>query len=161
MELLSKLGINWKLLIAQLVNFAILFYILKRFAYQPIIKILNERTKKIEKGLKDTEEAKRRLQEIAEQEREILNRARAEAQKIIVKAEEVGQENKENLVNQARLQAERIIAEAKAEIELEKAKMLREVKAEVAQLVISATEKVLGEKIDEKKDREIINKSLE
>ena len=61
MELLSNLGINGKLLLAQIVNFFILLYILKRFAYKPILKVLDDRKEKIEKGLRDAENAKDKL----------------------------------------------------------------------------------------------------
>jgi F-type H+-transporting ATPase subunit b len=158
MELLQKLGINWKLLVAQIVNFLILLFVLYRFAYKPVLKLLNDRTKKIEKGLKDTELAHRKLQEITQKEKEMLSKARIEAQEILKKTEDMAKKSKDEMAQEAKAQAEKIIADAKSNIESEKTKMLREVKAEVAELVVMATEKVIGEKIDEKKDKELIDK---
>lgn len=160
MELLGKLGIDWKLLIAQIINFFILLYVLKRFAYKPVLKLLEDRKKKIEKGLKDTEEAHRKLTEIVQKEKEILNEAHKKAQVVLKKAEDLARKNKEEIALEAKTQAEKIIADAKVSIESEKTKILREVKSKVAELVVLATEKVIGEKIDEKRDRELIEKSI-
>ncbi len=161
MELLEKLGINWKLLIAQLINFAILLYVLKRFAYTPIVKMLNERTEKIEKGLKNAEETRKKLTEITQKEKEILSKAKIEARDILKKSEDTAKRSKDEIAAEVKAQAEKIITDAKASIESEKTKMLREVKTEVAELVISATEKIINERIDSKKDRELIEKSIE
>ena len=69
MEIFEKLGIDVKLVIAQLVNFFILLYVLKRFAYKPVLKILEDRERKIEKGLKDAQSAEKRLHEMEEAEK--------------------------------------------------------------------------------------------
>ncbi len=160
MELLENLGINWKLLIAQIINFLILLFVLHRFAYKPILKMLDDRTNKIEKGLKDAEETQNKLREITQKEKEILAKARTEAQEILKKTEDMAKKSKEEIAVEAKTQAEKIISDAKASIESEKTKMLREVKSEVAELVVLATEKVIREKIDSAKDRELIEKSI-
>ncbi len=160
MELLSKLGINWKLLAAQLINFAILFYVLRRFAYQPIVKMLNERSQKIEKGLRDADESRKKLAEIMEKEKEVLKEARAEARVIVAKAEEQAKKSREEIAAEARRQAENILENAKKKIAEEKNKMMAEAKEEIAELVVSAAEKIIGEKLDAGKDAELIQKSL-
>lgn len=160
MELLANLGINGKLLLAQAVNFLILLFVLHRFAYKPVLKMLNDRTNKIEKGLKDAEESHKKLAEVSEKEKEILNSARKEAQEILKKTEDMAKKSKDEMAQEAKAQAEKIIFDAMAGIESEKAKMLREVKAEVAELVVMAAEKVIGEKIDAEKDKEIIEKAI-
>ena len=98
MELLTNVGINGKLLLAQSVNFVILLFVLYKFAYGPVLKLLTERTSKIEKGLKDSEYAQKKLIEITEKEREIFTRARKQAQEIVAKAEEVAMKNKEEII---------------------------------------------------------------
>lgn len=160
MELLSNLGINWKLLLAQIINFLILLFVLHRFAYKPILKMLNDRTNKIEKGLKDAEESRKKLAEIAEKEKEIIAKARKDAREILKKVEDTAKKNKEEIAIEAKNQAEKIIINAKASIESEKAKMFREVKAEVTELVVMATEKIIGEKVDAKKDKELIEQAI-
>lgn len=160
MELFEKLGIDWKLLIAQIVNFLILLFVLKRFAYQPILKILNERKNKIEKGLEDAENSRKKLIEIIQKEKDILKKAREEAQMIIIKAEETAKRTEIEIISEAKMQAEKIIIEAKEKIEEEKKKMIIEAKKEVANLVFLAVEKVIAEKMNNSKDKEMIEKLL-
>lgn len=160
MELLNNLGINGKLLLAQIINFLILLFVLYKFAYGPILKMLEERTDKIEKGLKDADESHKKLAEIVQKEKEVMAEARKEAQAIIVKAEEQAKKSKDGIAIEAKAQAEKIMQDTEKKIEEEKNKMLAEVKGEVAKLVVLATEKVIAEKLDVAKDKEIIEKSL-
>lgn len=160
MELLGKLGIDWKLLIAQVVNFLVLLFILHRFAYKPVLKMLDDRSSKIEKGLKDAEDSQKKLREIAQKEIEIIRDAREEAQIIVMKAEDIARKNKEEIITEAKNNSEKILKDAEKKIEEEKRKMLSEVKGEIANLVVLATERVIGEKLDGNKDKELIEKAI-
>jgi F-type H+-transporting ATPase subunit b len=160
MELLNNLGINGKLLLAQIVNFLVLLFVLYKFAYGPVLKLLNERTSKIEKGLKDAEDAQKKLEEISEKEKEVLARARKQAQEIVAKAEEVAIKSKEEIMASAKEQSEKILNDSAKKIESEKMLMFQEVKKQVSELVISATGRVIDEKLDEKKDRELVEKAI-
>ncbi|MFA6285350.1 MAG: F0F1 ATP synthase subunit B [Parcubacteria group bacterium] len=159
-ELFSKLGIDWKLLIAQIVNFLVLLFVLWKFAYGPVLAMLEKRQKKIEKGLADADEAHKKLEESEEKQKEILKKARTEAKDIVEKAREQAEKSKSEIALEAKLQSEKIIAGAKSEIEQEKQKTISEIKSEIGSLVVAATEKIVGEKMDGKKDRELIEKSL-
>ena len=160
MELLNNLGINGKLLLAQIVNFLVLLFVLYKFAYGPVLKVLNERTSKIEKGLKDAEDAQKKLAEISEKEKEVLVKARKQAQEIVTKAEEVAVKNKEEIIIAAKEQSEKILADSAKKIETEKVLMFQEVKKQVAELVVAATGKIIDEKMDNQKDKEIIEKAI-
>ncbi len=159
-ELISKLGIDWKLLIAQIVNFLVLLFILYKFAYGPILAMLEKRQKKIEKGLADADEAHKKLAESEEKQKEILKKARGEAKVIVEKAYIQAEKSKSEIAVEAKVQAEKILANAKMEIEREKEKTLGEIKSEIGGLVIAAAEKIVGEKMDGEKDRELIEKSI-
>lgn len=159
-ELIKTFHIETNLLIAQIVNFTIVLLVLYKFAYKPILNLLNDRTKKIEKGLEDAKEAGEKLEKITEKEKEVLILAKKEAQEIIKKSEEEAKINANSLVLEARNQTEKIMEEAKEDIGREKNKMLAEVKSEVADLVIAATEKIIGEKLDKEKDRDLIEKAI-
>jgi len=159
-ELFSKLGIDWKLLIAQIVNFLVLLFVLYKFAYGPILAMLEKRQKKIEKGLKDADEAHKKLVESEEKQKEILKHARTEAKDIVEKSRLQAEKSKSEIAASAKTQAEKILAGAKVEIEQEKQKTIAEIKSEIGGLVVAATEKILEEKIDGEKDKEIIEKSL-
>ncbi|MFC1637972.1 F0F1 ATP synthase subunit B [Patescibacteria group bacterium] len=156
MELINALGLNVKILLAQLINFSVLLFVLYKFAYNPILKMLDERNDKIEKGIKDAESATDKLVEIEKKEKKVLSDARKEAQKIISSAEDMAKKNKEDIMEDAKKQSQDILEKAKRTIEQEKSQMMAEVKKEVIELVGVATEKVVGEKIDEDKDKEII-----
>lgn len=160
LELFAKLGIDWKLLIAQIINFLVLLFILYKFAYGPILAMLEKRQKKIEKGLKDADAAHKKLAESEEKEKEILKHARVEAKGIIEKAREIAEKEKSEIADEAKAQSKKILTAAKAEIEREKQKTLAEIKTEIGGLVIYAAEKLVGEKIDEGKDKELIEKAI-
>jgi F-type H+-transporting ATPase subunit b len=159
-ELLTNLGIDWKLLIAQIVNFLILLFVLWKFAYGPIVSMLEKRQKKIEQGLKDADESREKLLASVEKEKKILKQARSEAKEIVEKARLQAEKAKLEIAEESKVQAEKIIANAKAEIEREKEKTILEIRSEIGSLVTAAAGKVIDEKIDEKKDRELIEKSL-
>lgn len=160
-ELIKTFHIDIKLIIAQLVNFGIVLFVLKKFAYGPVLKMMQERTEKIEKGMADAESAGKKILEIAEKEKEVLVQARKEAQEIVTKAEEIAKKNKEEIITEAKNQSEKILSDSAKKIEQEKNQMLQEVKGQIAELVIAATGKVIGEKIDSEKDRGIISKALQ
>jgi F-type H+-transporting ATPase subunit b len=159
-ELIKTFHIDAKLLIAQLVNFTIVLLVLWKFAYKPILKTMNDRSNKIEKGLKDAEEANKKVIEMGEKEKEVLTNARKEAQVIIANAEDAAKKSKEQIAGEAKTQAEKILESAKIQIEEEKQKLLKEVKSEIGDLIVAATEKIIGEKIDKSKDKELIEKVI-
>ncbi|HBU10315.1 MAG: F0F1 ATP synthase subunit B, F-type H+-transporting ATPase subunit b [Parcubacteria group bacterium GW2011_GWC1_36_108] len=159
-ELISTFHIDIKLIIAQLVNFAIVLFVLKRYAYGPMMKLMNERSEKIEKGIADAEESQKRLAEITQKEKEVLVEARKTAQEIVAKAEAVAVKNKEEIVVEAKAQAEKILADSAKKIELEKNQMMQEVKGQIAELVVAATRKLIDEKMTSEKDTDLIAKAI-
>lgn len=159
-ELIKTFHIEINLLVAQMVNFIIVLLVLYKFAYKPVLKTLNDRTRKIEKGLKDSKEASEKLEEITLQEKEVLTVAKKEAQEIIKKSREDAIRISADILDQAKEQNKKMIEDAKENIDQEKTKMLSEVRAEIANLVIAATEKIIYEKLDSQKDKEIIEKAM-
>lgn len=159
-ELIKTFHIDIKLIIAQLVNFAIVLFVLKRYAYGPVLKMMEERSEKIEKGISDAENAGKKLAEITEKEKEVLVEARKQAQEIITKAEVMAVKSKEEIVVEAKAQAEKILADSAKKIEQEKNQMMQEVKGQLAALVIAATGKIIETKIDATKDADLIAKAI-
>jgi len=159
-ELLTNLGIDWKLFIAQLINFGILLFVLYRFAYRPVLKILDDRSEKIKKGLADAEESGKKLKEIEEKEEKVLVEAKKQAKEILEKAEEQAQVNKEEFVKIAQEESDKIIKKAQKIAGEEKDKMVTDVKSEISVLVATAVEKIVDEKINNAKDAQIINEVI-
>lgn len=160
-ELVKTFHVDWKLIVAQLVNFTIVLFVLYKFAYGPIMKMMDERTKKIEKGLKDAEDSHKKLAEIAEKEKEVLVEARKQAQEIISKAETAASKTKDEIIADSKQQAQKILDDTAKKIELEKNQMLTEVKMQVAELVVAATGKIIDEKMDGEKDKSLIEKVIQ
>lgn len=160
MEVLTKLGIDWKLLLAQAVNFLVLLWVLKRYAYRPLLRALEARTKKIEQGLKDAEASQSKLQGVIEEEKKILSAAREEARSILIEAEGIAKKRDTLMLNETKQKIDRMITEADAHLAENQATLLREAKAELAETVLLATQKVLGEKVGVELDADLIKKSL-
>ncbi|MFZ1720533.1 MAG: F0F1 ATP synthase subunit B [Candidatus Moraniibacteriota bacterium] len=146
MDALSNIGVDWKLLLAQVVNFGILLFILKRYAYQPMLKMMDERTAKIEKGLLDAEAAQVKLREMEEKERAVLAEARAEAKKILTETEESAKKRDALKVAETEERVKKLLADAEVKISDDRAKMLADAKGELAETVLLAVEKILREK---------------
>lgn len=156
----GTLGLNLKLFVAQLFNFSIVLLILWKWVFKPVVGALEKRRQKIEDSVKKAEEIELKYQKIEANRHEELKRTRAEAQEILSKALAAADSSKTEIIQNAKVQANKILAEAKTNIVMEKEKMFSEIREEVANLTVMATEKILREKIDEKKDREFIEAAL-
>lgn len=161
MEVLAKLGVDWKLLLAQVVNFLILLFVLRRFAYKPMLKFLDDRSKKIETGLRDAKRATEKLSEIEAKERGVLEEARKESVAMIARARESAEKTAEKIMIESREESERVLNETRKKIAVERESMRTDMKQELAGLVLLATEKVLNEKLKSADDAELIRKAVE
>ena len=160
MELIEALGLNIKVLLAQLLNFAILFFVLYRFGYKPITGFIDERRKKIEDGIKNAEKAETKLAESKEKEKEIVLAAKREAAGIVKDAKDRAERKQKEMIEDARGEIGKLIDAEKLKIQAEKSETLKAIRKEVAGLVSLSLEKVLGKKIDAKADQELIEKAL-
>ena len=161
MEVLAKLGVDWKLLLAQVVNFLILLFVLRRFAYKPMLKFLDDRSKKIEAGLRDAKLATEKLAEIEAKERAVLEEARKESAAMIARTRESAEKTAQKIMIESREESERALNETRRKIEAERESMRTDMKRELAGLVLLATEKVLEEKLKSADDSELIRKAVE
>lgn len=157
---IGTLGLNWKLFVAQLVNFVIVLLILWKWVFKPVAGALEARRQKIEKSVRQAEEIESRMKEFEKSRQGQIAKVRAEAEAILKKAEVLAESNKEELIKVAQEQAERILIDAKGKIESERAKMFAEIKEEVADLTIMAAEKILRSKLDEEKDKKLVQDFL-
>ena len=157
---LSTLGINWKLFIAQLVNFSILLFILWKYVFKPVASKLEQRTSKIEKSLNDAERIAKEKQEFAAWKEEEIYKTKIKAQGLITEAQTQALQEKEVLLKQTKEEQNKVVEVAKAQIEHEKNLAIFSAKAELANLVTTATEKILRKKLDEKTDKELIKETL-
>lgn len=156
---MEKLGINWGLLIAQLFNVILLVWLLTRFLYQPVLKMLNERTRRIQESLRDAEQIKEQVARARQDYDAELARARQEAAGVLAQAQERAKVQEQEIVAQARQEAERIRAEAREQAMQERDQLLRDLKNQMAELVTLTASRVLGEELKSNHDR-LIEESL-
>ena len=160
-SLLTQLGIDWKLLIAQIINFLVLLVILYKFLYKPVFKILHDREEKIEKSLRQAETIEKNLFESEAEKAKIVAEARNEAGRVIAESKKTAEKIRNELINQAKLDALNTLEQGKKQLTVERETMFKELKGEVADMVGAATEKILREKIDSDQDKRAIEESLE
>lgn len=157
-SLISTFHIDGSLLLAQLINFAIVFSVLYFFAFKPLVKVMAERSKKIDTSLKNAAEIEERLSLTVKEKEEIITAAKAQAQAIIEEADKRGETRRAELIAKAKEEIGVVINAEKAKLVREKGETLKEIKKEVADLVILTVEKLLNEKMTSEKDQEMIKK---
>ena len=159
-SLIETFHIDVSLLLAQAVNFAIVVGVLYFFAVKPLTKVMEDRSKKIEKSLEEAKEIEAKLQKTDADYEAKITEAKKEAALVMEKASEQAELKRAEMLKKAKEEIGVVINEEKAKMQQEKAQVLKEIKAEVADLVVVGLEKVLGEKVDGKKDKELIEKVL-
>jgi F-type H+-transporting ATPase subunit b len=149
MEALTSLGINWKLFVAQAVNFLLLLIVLRKFLFIPLMKMLSDRKDKIVKGMKDAEAAAIRLAQAEKEARGVLAKASDEAAKLVEDANQDATKSAAAIVLEANKKADLILRNAQDRAKTEEDKILGTAKAKLGELVILATEKIMGRKPDQ------------
>jgi F-type H+-transporting ATPase subunit b len=143
-ETAETFGWNWKLFLSQVISFCIVAFLLRRFAYKPILAILEERRRKIEEGQLNAEKIKKQLAEAEKRYQEILAKADADAQRMIDEARQSAAHLSERKQQEAITAAEQIVAKAKEAAGLEHERQMQTLKRELGRLVVETTEKVTG-----------------
>jgi len=157
---ISALGINLPSLIAQLVNFTLLLIILYLLAYKPLLRVLDERRKRIQEGLEASEEAKQRLSQTEQEVARELEKARQEGQTLIAQAQQMSARIQEEARQQARSESEQLLERARSEIQRERDGAIAELRREFADLTILAAERVIKRSLDRQAHRQLIEEVL-
>src|SRR6184192_3299177 len=137
-------GWKWKLFLAQVVSFCIVALLLRRFAYKPILAVLEDRRRKIEEGQLNAEKIRKELAEAEKRYQEIVAKANADAQRMIDEARESSAHLAERKQQEAITAAEQILAKAKEAAALEHERQMQTLKRELGRLVVDTTAKVTG-----------------
>lgn len=132
-SLISIFHIDLKLFLAQLINFAIIFFVLYKFAFKPIAKVMQERTQTIEKSLDDAKEVEKKLTEANAEQVRITNEAKKEALAIIENANQSAEQNKQKLIEKNKQEVAATMDGEKARIAQEKEESLKEKRQEGAE----------------------------
>lgn len=143
-ETLQILGIQWPKLIAQVINFAIVLFVLWKWAYKPVLQMLELRRTKIEESVANADKIKQELARTETARQEILTKADTDANKLIEEARAAAARVLEQETQKAVATANQIITKAREANEAELARMKLELRREVGRLVVETTAKVTG-----------------
>jgi F-type H+-transporting ATPase subunit b len=162
-ETAKTFGVNWQLFISQTISFCIVAFLLHRFAYKPILRVLEERRQRIAEGLANAENIKAELAKTEQARKEVLDTANRQATQLIEEARTAAARLLEQESQKAIATAEQIIAKAREAAEADHARMMTELRREIGQLVVQTTAKVTGKVLTVADQRRLIedtNKEL-
>lgn len=158
--LLGKFGINGVGFVGQLVNFLVILAILKFWVFPQVLKMMDERTRRIEQGMKDAEEAAKRLASTEEERASMLADAKAEARKTLEAAHAQAEKDGAETIEKAKREVERVVLAGKTQLKAEQETMIREARKEMAEIAVAAAKKILMDGMDEKKAASLAEETL-
>lgn len=159
-SLFSALGIDWRLLVLQIIAFGILVWVLKKFVYPPLIRAIDEREKAIAESVSAAQEAEEKAEEAQQKIEQQLKEARTEAATIVDTAHKEASAMVKEAEDKAKKRAEQIVSDARSQLEVEVTKARKALRDETTGLVALATEKIVREKVDTKRDKSLIETAL-
>jgi F-type H+-transporting ATPase subunit b len=157
----DQLGLSIPTLITQIVTFVILLALLWAVAYKPIMRMMDERSRRIKESVEQAEEIKKQSANTQEEIRKELEAASREGQERLARALKAGEDVKQKAQDDARREAEALLNRARAEIQQERDDAVNEVRREFADLTVLAAGKVIEKSLDKEEHRELIEKVLE
>lgn len=155
LEILGKIGFDWQVALANLVNFLIIYWIISRFAFKPIQEIITKRQAKISEGLDSAKEAETALKLAQIKSKEIATEARAEANIIITKAKEAGDLMILKAEDDAKKKAMEVAKKAEASIKQDQVAAEKYIKTKAADLIASGVQKILQEDMTSERSQDI------
>ncbi len=157
---IGALGINGQAFIIQLITFVLVFLVLKQWAFKPILKILKDRRDLVDSGVKLGEQMQKEKAELEKQVSDMLNSARTEADEIISTAQQEAKQAIAEAEDAAKAKADKIVADADVQIKQDTERARKRLEGELVGLISEATEAIIEEKVDAKKDEQLIDKAL-
>ena len=160
LDILGSIGFDWRVALANLINFLIVYALLAKFILPSVRRMLAERKAAIDQGLLDAERAKAVLESARAESDSILAEGRAKAHEVIVEAQHAGNEIIRKAEEAAVAKGEAMIAKAEKEIDAMRVEALRALDVRARELVVEGVERVLRAKLDSAKDAELIDAAL-
>jgi len=154
------LTINPGLMFWTAITFAIAVFILWRFAFGPVRKLIDDRRAEIRESLDTAESTRDEAARLLDEYKETLASVRAEAEEILERSRKAGETTRNEIVDEARRQAQRTVDQAQEQIQRDVRSALQQLKGEIASLTLSATEQVLGKSLDDDDHRRLIDEAL-
>lgn len=156
----DQLGILWGNLIWQFLAFAVLIFLLRKYAYSPIIKMLDDRANRISDSMEQAEQIKRDNTEAARRAEQIIGEAQSQVREMLAQANQMSQRTIAASRSEAREQGEKLLADAHAQIQTDTQRAKEELQREVARLAIMAAGKVVGKSLDTQDHYRLVDQAL-
>ena len=148
------------LFIWTIITFLLVLFLLSKFAWKPLLKVLQEREDEIKSSLKDAELAKTELEKVNLESEKILNDARAESRKIQAESKLVSEKQRDEIIDKAKEEAKKIVVNAESQIKMEKDLAIKQIQEKVVDLTFSISEKVIKKNLSTDDNKKIIKDSL-
>ena len=148
------------LMIWTLICFAITFFVLKRFAFGPIQKTIDERRDRIRKAVEEADNARKEARDLLEQHKQLMGQAKGEAAGILAEARKVAEAQIKRVKDESEVERHRRLEETKRQIEAETKRSLDQIRSEVADLTLAATARVTGKVLDAEDQRRLIDEAI-
>jgi F-type H+-transporting ATPase subunit b len=148
------------LMIWTIVCFLIALFVLKRYAFGPIQKLIDSRREQIRGSLEEADHAREEARRLLDEHRKLIGQARSEAEQILTEARRTGEAMEQRMRAETEAERQRRIEETRREIAAETARALEKIRGEVADLTLEATAIVVGRKLDAERDRELISEAI-
>ena len=145
----ERFGLEPKYIVMQVISFLVVLFVLYKFGIKPVTATMEERTQKIEAGIKDAEAMHAKLAATQQESAVIVKKANVDATRIVDEARKTAKDFLDRQTQEATLKASELLAKAQQAIELEHKKMLADARGEIARLVVATTERVLAKKLSE------------
>jgi F-type H+-transporting ATPase subunit b len=160
-SVLGALGIDWRLLIAQLINFSVVLFVMWKWVYTPLLKMIESRQATIDKGLKDAVTAGHDRAKSKEEYDTTVLAARKEAQRILEEAGVTAEKLRLEANAKAQAEVAKVVEEGRARLTEEKETIVREAKKEISGLALAVAEKAIKETLGDKQQRTLLEKAVE
>ncbi|MCD5389806.1 MAG: F0F1 ATP synthase subunit B [Candidatus Pacebacteria bacterium] len=161
MEVLTNIGFDWQVALANFINFMIILFIMKKYVFGPTGAVIKKRQEKIQEGIDNAKNSESELLVAKQKSEEELKKARNEANQIIAKAKENGDDLVARAQKEADGKVDEVMAQAQKNIEKQKEQMETELLEKTAGLVTLGVSKILNEDIDNTKNESISKRALE
>lgn len=156
MELLQKLGVDWRLLLAQIVNFTILLTVLTLFVYRPLLRLIDERRERIRKSMEDADKIAHEKEALARARQEALRTIDQECGALLEKAKNDAEHLKAEILRAADIEAKNLLAKGHEQLRSERAQALREMQKVLATAILQMTEKILEQEFSPRDQERVL-----
>lgn len=159
-EIFATLGFDWKIALFNLINFSIIFFLMKKMVFAKVGAAIENRQKKAQSIIRKEAQLERELKDAKSSATEIINEAQEKAHSIITEGQKTAEEQAVQIRQKAQMEAEAMRKRAQEQIAEERKNAFRDMQGDISDLVIEAAQKVVGSKVDEEEDVEFVTQTI-